>query len=98
VNTPVKVLGERDLNTNLRYKFARGMSYKEKDVFLEKDSKVLRLPKGRMSSEYIFAKNDDFFVYPNNYNHFVNHYSETFQHGGVSMEELLIPFIVLQSK
>jgi len=98
VNNPIKVLGERDLNTNLRYKFARGMSYKEKDVFQEKDPKAIKLPKGKMSSEYIFAKNDDFFVYPNNFNHFVNHYSETFQHGGVSMEELLIPFIVLQPK
>ena len=98
VSNPVKVVGERNLNTNLRYKIGRGMSYKEKEVFQVRNPASIYLPGGALSSEFIFAKEDDFFVYPNNFNHFVNHYSDTFQHGGISLEELLIPFIVLQPK
>ena len=98
VDNPVKVVGERNLNSNLRYKIGRGMSYKEKEVFQVKKPEAIFLPKGALSSEFIFAKEGDFFVYPNNYNHFVNHYTDSFQHGGISLEELLIPYIVLQPK
>ncbi len=98
VSNPVKIVGERNLNSNLRYKAGRGMSYKEKEVFAVKNPSEIFLPKGALSSEFVFSKENDFFVYPNNYNHFVNHYGDTFQHGGISLEEILIPFAVLQPK
>ena len=98
VTNPIKVVGDRNLNSNLRYKVGRGMTYKEKEVFQVKNPQDAFLPKGAMSTEFVFAKENDFFVYPNNFNHFVNHYGDTFQHGGISLEEILIPFVVLQPK
>ncbi len=98
VNNPVKIVGDRNTNSNLRYKTGKNLSYKEKEVFTVKNPQEAFLPKSSISAEFVFAKEDDFFVYPNNYNHFVNYYSSTFQHGGVSLEEILIPFIVLDSK
>jgi CheY-like chemotaxis protein len=98
VNSPVKIVGERSTNSNLRYKVGRGMSYNEKDVFRIADPQEGFLPKTKMSSEYVFAKGEDYFVYPNNYNHFVNYYGNTFQHGGISLEEILIPFIEMKAK
>ena len=98
VTNPIKIIGQRDLNSNLRYKTGRGMSYKEKEVFVIKNPQDAFLPKGQLSSEFVFAKENDFFVYQNNYNQFVNHYSETFQHGGISLEEILIPFVVLKPR
>ena len=98
VSNPVKIIGTRDTNTNLRYKVGRGLSYKEKDVFVVKNPEDAFLPKSSMSSEYVFTREDDFFVYPNKYNHFVNYYNSTFQHGGISLEELLIPYVELEPK
>jgi hypothetical protein len=94
----VKIVGERNTNTNLRYKLGRGLNYNAKEVFTVKNPQDAFLPKVRMSTEYVFAKEQDFFVYPNNYNHFANYYQNTFQHGGISMEEILIPFIVMSAK
>ncbi len=98
VTNPIKIVGDRNLNSNLRYKVGRGMTYKDKEVFQVKNPQDAFLPKSIMSAEFVFAKENDFFVYPNNYNHFVNHYGDTFQHGGISLEEILIPFVVLQPK
>jgi len=98
VKNPVKIVGEKTVNSNLRYKSGRNLSYKEKEVFRIKHPEEGFLPKSNVSSEYVFTKNDDFFVYPNNYNHYVQYFSSTFQHGGVSLEELLIPFVVLEPK
>ena len=98
VNQPVKIAGERNTNTNLRYKVGRGLGYKAKDVFVVRDPQEGFLPKQKMSSEFVFAKEQDFFVYPNNYNHFVNYYGNTFQHGGISMEEMMIPYIEMKAK
>jgi CheY-like chemotaxis protein len=98
VSNPVKIVGERNTNSNLRYKVGRGLSYNEKDVFRVANPQDAFLPKGKMSSEFVFAKEYDYFVYPNNYNHFVNYYGNTFQHGGISLEEVLIPFVVLNTK
>lgn len=98
VTNPVKIVGERNTNSNLRYKVGRGLSYNEKDVFRVANPQEAFLPKGKMSSEFVFAKEYDYFVYPNNYNHFVNYYGNTFQHGGISLEEVLIPFVVLNTK
>lgn len=98
VTDPVKVVGTKNLNTNLRYKTGKNLNYNDKKVFKIANPKDGYLPQSSLSSEYIFCKNNDFFVYPNNYNHFVNHYKETFQHGGISLEEMLIPYIELSPK
>ncbi|HKK62838.1 MAG TPA: PglZ domain-containing protein, partial [Bacteroidales bacterium] len=95
VQNPVKVVGDRNTSSNLRYKQGKNLSYNAKQVFELKDPANGYLPKSNVSSSYIFAGNYDYLVYPNNYHHFVNHYRNTFQHGGISMEEMLIPFAVL---
>ncbi len=98
VTNPIKIVGERNTNTNLRYKAGRGLSYNQKEVYRVANPQDAFLPKIKMSAEFVFAKENDFFVYPNNYNHFVNYYGQTFQHGGISLEEMLIPFIVMNPK
>ncbi|MDX2361495.1 MAG: bifunctional response regulator/alkaline phosphatase family protein [Crocinitomicaceae bacterium] len=98
VTNPVKIVGERSTNTNLRYKTGRNLSYKEKDVFQVKKPDEAFLPKSNISSEFVFTRDDDYFVYPNNYNHFVKYYNNTFQHGGISLEELLIPYVELEPR
>lgn len=98
VTNPVKIVGEKSTNTNLRYKTGRNLTYKQKEVFQVSRPEEAFLPKSSISSEFVFARQDDYFVYPNNYNHFVNYYNNTFQHGGISLEELLIPFVELDPK
>ncbi|MEP3836967.1 MAG: PglZ domain-containing protein [Algibacter sp.] len=98
VKNPSKVIGDRDTSLNLRYKTGRSLTYDKKDVLASKDPKEFHLPSINMSSSYIFAKNDLFFAYPNNYNHYVSYYRNTYQHGGVSLEEMIIPFIVFNPK
>lgn len=98
VENPVKVIGDRNTNTNLRYKAGKNLNYNAKEVFEVRNPKDAFLPQVNLSTSFIFAQNSDFFVYPNNYNQFVNFYQNTFQHGGISMEEMLIPFCVLKAK
>lgn len=98
VDNPVKVIGERETNTNLRYKLGRNLNYKAKQVFEVKDPKLALLPTPNVSTSYIFAQPSDFFAYPNNYNYYSNYYKDTFQHGGVSMEEMIIPVITMVPK
>ncbi|MFD0862151.1 response regulator [Sungkyunkwania multivorans] len=98
VKNPSKVIGDRETSLNLRYKTGRSLTYEEKDVLAARDPKSIHLPTINVSSSYIFAKGDLFFAYPNNYNHYVNYYRNTYQHGGVSMEEMIIPFVVLSPK
>ncbi|MES2417661.1 MAG: PglZ domain-containing protein [Bacteroidota bacterium] len=93
-----KVIGDRNTNTNLRYKQGRNLNYNAKEVFLIKHPHEAKLPKINISSNYIFAKEDRYFVYQNNYNQFVNYYNETFQHGGISLEEMIIPIATYSSK
>lgn len=98
VKDPAKVVGDRNVNTNLRYKTGKTLDYNKKDVFEIKNPADAFLPKQHVSSVYIFAKEYKFFAYPNNYNHYVNYYRDTFQHGGVSLEEVIIPYITLSAK
>ncbi|WP_418513083.1 PglZ domain-containing protein [Corallibacter sp.] len=98
VKNPSKVIGDKDTSLNLRYKTGRSLTYEDKDVLVAKNPKSIHLPALTMSSSFIFAKNDLFFAYPNNYNHYVSYYRNTYQHGGVSLEEMIIPFIVLSPK
>jgi len=95
---PTKVIGDKNISTNLRYKTGRSLSYQEKDVFAVRNPKDIFLPTIAMDSAYVFAKEDLFFAYPNNYNHFVNYYKNTYQHGGISLEEMIIPCVVYNPK
>jgi len=98
VKEPSKVVGDRNVNTNLRYKQGKALDYNPKEVFEVKNPADAFLPKQNVSTRYIFAKEDKFFAYPNNYNHYVNYYRNTFQHGGISLEEMIIPYITLSPK
>lgn len=98
VENAVKVVGDKETSTNLRYKTGKNLNYNKKDVFEITNPEEVELPKSNLASSYIFACNRDFLAYPNNYNHYVRYYKNTFQHGGVSLEEMLVPFLVLQPK
>jgi CheY-like chemotaxis protein len=98
VNNPIKVVGDKNTNTNLRYKLGKDLSYNNKQVYEIKNPEEAFLPSLNLTTKYIFAYNDNFFAYPNNYNYYVKYYKDTFQHGGISMEEMLIPLITMQSK
>lgn len=96
VQNPVKVIGDKATSTNLRYKLGRNLSYNPKHVFEIRKPEDAHLPKPNVSSSFIFALNNDFLVYPNNYNYYANYYRDTFQHGGISIEEMLIPYVELK--
>jgi len=98
VSNPVRVLGDKNTNTNLRYKTGKALKYNKKEVFEVRNPNDIFLPKINVSSSYIFCKKDDFFAYPNNFNYYVNYYKNTFQHGGISLEEMMIPYIALKAK
>ncbi len=98
VTEPSKLVGDRNTNTNLRYKQGKNLNYEKRDVFEVKRPADAFLPQVNVSTTYVFAKQDKFFAYPNNYNHYVNHYRNTFQHGGISLEEMIIPYISLVNK
>lgn len=95
VKQPSKVIGDRETTANLRYKVGRNLQYDKKDVLEFRDPAAVGLPRPNVSSSFIFAKEDKFFLYPNNYSHFNRYYSDTFQHGGISLEEIICPVISL---
>ncbi|GAB6119275.1 T9SS response regulator signal transducer PorX [Dysgonomonas termitidis] len=98
VKNPVKVIGDKTVNSNIRYKFGRNLEYDRKKVYDIHSPEKAGLPSPNISTKYIFATGDDFFAYPNNYNYYVSYYTGTFQHGGISMEEMIVPVITLTGK
>ena len=98
VNQPIQIIGEKNISTNLRYKKGRRINFNSKDVFYIKNPNDIMLPSTNLSSMYIFAGNENFFAYRNNYNHYVSYYKNTYQHGGISMEEMIIPFVHFSTK
>ena len=98
VRQPSKVVGDRNTTTNLRYKSGKNLQYNPKDVLEVRDPAEAKLPRQHVSSSYIFAREDQFFVYPNNYNHYVNYFRDTFQHGGISLEEIIVPYATFTNR
>lgn len=98
VDNPIKVVGDRNTNTNLRYKCGKNLSYNARQVYEMHNPKKFGLPSPNLSSSFIFALNEDFFSYPNNYNYYVQYYTGTFQHGGISIQEMLVPIATLSPK
>ncbi len=98
VKNPSKVIGDKNTSLNLRYKTGKSLTYEHKEVLEAVNPKTIHLPSINVSSSFIFAKGDYFFAYPNNYNHYVSYYRNTYQHGGVSLEEMIIPFVVLNPR
>ena len=92
---PIKIIGDRNTNTNLRYKLGKNLSFNQKEVFVVRNPRQAQLPAPNLSTTYVFATGGDFFAYPNNYNYYVSYYKDTFQHGGISLEEMLIPLVTL---
>jgi len=95
---PIKIIGDRNTNTNLRYKLGKNLNYNPKEVFVIKDPQQAFLPAPNLSTSYVFATGNTFFAYPNNYNYYVSYYKDTFQHGGISMEEMLIPLVTMRPR
>ena len=95
---PVKIIGDRNTNTNLRYKLGKNLNYDARKVFAIKNPHLAQLPAPNLSTSYVFATGDSFFAYPNNYNYYVSYYKDTFQHGGISMEEMIVPLATLSPR
>lgn len=98
VKNPVKIIGDKNTNTNLRYKVGKSLSVNAKEAFVIDKPETIGLPKGNLSDKYVFSLGNDFFAYPNNYNYYVQYFKDTFQHGGVSLEEMLVPLITMSPK
>ncbi len=97
IKNPIKIIGDRETNTNIRFKYGKNLNFESKNVFEVTNPSEIYLPKPNISTTYAFCKIYDYFVYPNNYNHFVKYFNKTFQHGGISVEEILIPVILLSN-
>lgn len=98
VKKPSQVVGDKETSTNIRYKTGKSLTYDDREVWAVTQPEKFFLPKGNLSSKYIFAKGNTFLAYPKNYNHFVNYYKDTYQHGGISLEECIVPICILEPK
>ena len=98
VKRPFKIVGDRNTNANLRYKQGKNLAFEDDKVYVCRNPDEIHLPKVNVSTTYVFSTEDYFFAYPNNYNYYVNYYKDTFQHGGVSLEEMILPIITLSPK
>ena len=98
VDQAIEVIGTRETNTNLRYKTGQSLSCNNKGVFEIKNPSKLKLPATNLNSKFLFAKEQGYFIYQNNFNHFANHFRNTFQHGGISMEEMIVPFVLMRPR
>lgn len=98
VKKPTKIIGDKNTNTNLRYKHGKNLAFDEGHLLVARKPERFFLPKRNVSTAYVFTTEDYFFAYPNNYNYYVNYYKDTFQHGGISLEEMIVPFVILKSK
>ena len=98
MDNPIRVTGDKETSSNLRYKTGRNLAYNAREVYEVTRPEDVQLPAGRLSSSYIFAYNRDFLVYTNAANKFIRYYKNTFQHGGISMEEMIVPFVVMKPK
>ncbi len=98
VKNPIKIIGDKNTNTNLRYKLGKSLSYNSKDVYEITKPEKVGLPKLNLTDRYVFSRNRDFFAYPNNYNYYVQYYKDSFQHGGISLEEMLVPIVTMKAK
>jgi DNA-binding response OmpR family regulator len=90
-----KIIGDREASTNLRYKFGRNLRVESRYAVLVKDPADYRLPRQSVTTNYAFAKEDYYFVYPTDYHRYLNQYRDSFQHGGISMEEMILPLVTL---
>jgi hypothetical protein len=95
---PYKIVGDRETNTNLRYKQGKNLNFSAKNVIVAERPEDFMLPRVNVSTRFVFGTEDYFFAYPNNYNHYVRYYKDTFQHGGVSLEEMIVPLVYLEAK
>ena len=91
VKKPSKCIGDKQTSSNIRYKTGKNLAFEEKDVLAIRDPEKIKLPKSNLTSTYVFAKDDNYLIYPNNYNYYVSYFKDTFQHGGISLEEMIIP-------
>lgn len=99
VKNPVKIVGDKSVNSNLRYKAGKNLGFEEgKEIMVCRKPERLFLPKANLSTAYVFTLHDNFFAYPNNFNYYANFYRDTFQHGGISLEEIIVPVIKLSPK
>ena len=98
VKNAIKVVGDRNTNVNLRYKLGKNLNFNPKEVLHVPKPESVGLPSPNVSTSYVFASGSDFFAYPNNYNYYVSYYKDTFQHGGISMEEMIIPLVTMKPK